>query len=199
MPVTRPPYAPEFRQHMDELVRAGRAPKELAREFEPSAQTIRNWVAKADRNSGQRGDGLTSAERTHPALCPIHRSVVARDRGPVSSPADAKALVAVEDKILQTTSVKSAHDEEYPLESFLEMEEQETSPRRWLAGLISIMALAAFVGVAWYVYKPDLDSTYDSLVPAVFASTAPVAETVASTEDIAVAPTEVGVSCHTQS
>ena len=35
-------YAPEFRQQMIELVRAGRNPEELAREFEPSAQTIRN-------------------------------------------------------------------------------------------------------------------------------------------------------------
>ena len=62
MPKTRPPYAPEFRQQMVELARAGRSPEELARAFEPSAQAIRNWVAKADRDSGRRGDGLTSAE-----------------------------------------------------------------------------------------------------------------------------------------
>ena len=41
------PYAPEFRQQMIELVRAGRGPEELAKEFEPSAQAIRNWVAHA--------------------------------------------------------------------------------------------------------------------------------------------------------
>ena len=41
---TRPPYAPEFRQQMVELIRLGRSPEELAREFEPSAQAIRNWV-----------------------------------------------------------------------------------------------------------------------------------------------------------
>ena len=190
MPRTRPPYAPEFRQHMVELVRAGRAPKELAREFEPSAQTIRTWVAKADRDSGRRGDGLTSAERTHPALCSIRRSAVARDRGSVSSPADANALVAVEDKILQPRSAMSAHDEEHALDSFLEMEEQESAPRRWLAGLISIIGLAAFVGGAWYVYKPDFDSTSHSLVPAVFASAAPVPEIVDSTVELAVAPIE---------
>ncbi len=63
MPRTRPPYAPEFRQQMVELVRAGRSAEELAREFEPSAQAIRNWVAQADRDSGRRGDGLTGAER----------------------------------------------------------------------------------------------------------------------------------------
>ncbi len=42
MPKTRPPYAPEFRQQMVDLVRAGRDPQDLAREFEPSAQAIRN-------------------------------------------------------------------------------------------------------------------------------------------------------------
>jgi len=34
---TRKPYPPEFRRQMIELVRAGRAPEELAREFEPTA------------------------------------------------------------------------------------------------------------------------------------------------------------------
>ncbi|NRO99774.1 hypothetical protein GWC77_28610, partial [Paraburkholderia sp. NMBU_R16] len=32
---------------MVELVKAGRSPEELAREFEPTAQTIYNWVAQA--------------------------------------------------------------------------------------------------------------------------------------------------------
>ena len=59
----RPPYPPEFREQMVELVRSGRSPEELAREFEPSAQAIRNWVGRADRNEGRRADGLTSAER----------------------------------------------------------------------------------------------------------------------------------------
>ena len=54
MPRTRPPYAPEFRRQMIELVRAGRDPADLAREFEPSAQAIRNWVAEADRQEGRR-------------------------------------------------------------------------------------------------------------------------------------------------
>jgi transposase len=48
---------------MVELVRAGRTPEELAREFEPSAQAIRNWVRQADRDEGRRADGLTTAER----------------------------------------------------------------------------------------------------------------------------------------
>ncbi len=59
----RPPYPAEFRAQMIELIGAGRTPEELAREFEPSAQAIRNWVAQADRDEGRRADGLTSAER----------------------------------------------------------------------------------------------------------------------------------------
>ena len=54
----RPPYAPEFRRQMVELVQSGRTPEELAKEFEPSAQTIRNWVTQADRDEGRREDGL---------------------------------------------------------------------------------------------------------------------------------------------
>ena len=37
MPKTRPPYAAEFRQQMVDMVRAGRGPEDLAREFEPSS------------------------------------------------------------------------------------------------------------------------------------------------------------------
>jgi len=59
----RPPYPAEFRAQMIELVGAGRTPEELSREFEPSAQAIRNWVTQADRDQGRRADGLTSAER----------------------------------------------------------------------------------------------------------------------------------------
>ncbi len=63
MPQSKPPYPPEFRNQMIEMVRAGRSPEELGREFEPSGQTIRNWVAQADRDEGRRPDGMTSAER----------------------------------------------------------------------------------------------------------------------------------------
>lgn len=63
MPKSRPPYPPEYRQQMIELVRSGRTPEELAREFEPSAQCIRNWVKEDARVQGLRSDGLTHAER----------------------------------------------------------------------------------------------------------------------------------------
>lgn len=61
---TRRPYAREFREKMVALVRAGRSPAELSREFEPTAQTIVNWVRQADRDEGRRVDGLTSDERS---------------------------------------------------------------------------------------------------------------------------------------
>ena len=64
MPRTHPPYPKAFRQRMVELVRAGRSPDSLAREFEPSGQAIRNWVAQADRDNGRRADGLTTDERS---------------------------------------------------------------------------------------------------------------------------------------
>ena len=63
MPRTRAPYPAEFRRQMVELVRAGRTPEELSREFEPSAQAIRKWVRQADLDEGLRSDGLTTKER----------------------------------------------------------------------------------------------------------------------------------------
>ena len=64
MQKTHPPYAPEYREQLIELVRSGRSPEALAKEFEPSAQCIRNWVRQADRDTGRRADGLTTDERT---------------------------------------------------------------------------------------------------------------------------------------
>jgi transposase len=63
MPNHRKPYPPEFRMRMVELVRSGRTPNELAQDFEPSAQTIRNWVAQAKRDGGTRSDGLATGEK----------------------------------------------------------------------------------------------------------------------------------------
>ena len=63
MPKTRAAYPAAFRQQMIELVRAGRSPEDLAREFESTAQTIRNWDGQADRDEGRRNDGLTTVER----------------------------------------------------------------------------------------------------------------------------------------
>jgi|SRR5262245_36629213 len=72
MPKFRPPYPPEFRQQMIELVRAGRTPEELSREFEPSAQAIRNWVAQSGGiGESRREDSLRSSEQEE--LCRLRR------------------------------------------------------------------------------------------------------------------------------
>ena len=63
MPGTHPPYPEEFRRRMIELVRAGRSPQQLAKEFEPSAQAIPNWVKQADLDQRLPDDGLTTTER----------------------------------------------------------------------------------------------------------------------------------------
>ena len=77
MPKTHPAYAPEFRRQMVELVRAGRDPADLAREFEPSAQAIRNWVAAADRQESRREAKPSPAEA---ALSAAEREELARLR-----------------------------------------------------------------------------------------------------------------------
>lgn len=63
MPKSQRPYQPEFRVRLVEPVRKGWTPEELDRQFEPSAQAIRNWVKQAALDAGQRRDGLTTEER----------------------------------------------------------------------------------------------------------------------------------------
>jgi len=59
----RDAYPPEFKTKLVALVLAGRSPEELADEFEPSGQTIRNWVRQAQLDAGHRKDALTTDER----------------------------------------------------------------------------------------------------------------------------------------
>ena len=63
MPRSHAPYPAEFRRQIVALARAGRSPEELAEEFEPSANAIRNWVRQADIDEGRSEGGLTSEER----------------------------------------------------------------------------------------------------------------------------------------
>lgn len=63
MPRYRAAYPPEFRRRMIDLVRAGRTPQDLSREFEPNAETIKTWVKQAERDEGVRPDGLATGER----------------------------------------------------------------------------------------------------------------------------------------
>ncbi len=80
MPKTRPPYSPEFRRQIVELARAGRDPADLAREFEPSSQAIRNWIAQADRQEGRREVRPVVAAAADAALSAAERDELARLR-----------------------------------------------------------------------------------------------------------------------
>ena len=42
-------YADAFKKQLIALVAQGRTPELLAREYEPTAQTIRNWVNEAQK------------------------------------------------------------------------------------------------------------------------------------------------------
>ena len=67
MPRTHLPYPPEFRRQMVELVRSGRAIRELAREFECSDQTIRNWVRQTTLRFATASSGGRPARSGHPS------------------------------------------------------------------------------------------------------------------------------------
>ena len=56
-------YAPEFKRQMVELVRSGRSPASLAKEFGPTAWTIALWARQSKRDVGKGDGGLTTAER----------------------------------------------------------------------------------------------------------------------------------------
>ena len=62
MPRSKPPYPAEYREEIIELVRSGQSPGEVAKKFEPSAQTIRNWVHEATAKDGRRQDGVARSE-----------------------------------------------------------------------------------------------------------------------------------------
>ena len=63
MGTRRKRYTAELQEQLVRLGHGGRSAKELAREFEPSEQTIRNWVKQAELDEGTRSDGLTTDER----------------------------------------------------------------------------------------------------------------------------------------
>ena len=54
---THQAYPPEIRERMVELVQSGRTPQELAREYEPSAGSIRNWLPSMNATEGSAATG----------------------------------------------------------------------------------------------------------------------------------------------
>jgi transposase len=63
MPPTRPSYPPEFRREAVQMVRSGRAVRDVAESLGVNQQSIRNWVKQDQLDRHERDDGLTSAER----------------------------------------------------------------------------------------------------------------------------------------
>lgn len=56
-------YTAEFQRQMVDLVRSGRKPGELSREFGPTPWTIRKWSQQSDRDEKRGVSGLTTSER----------------------------------------------------------------------------------------------------------------------------------------
>ena len=56
-------YTREFKQQMVDLVRSGRTPSSLAKEFGPTPWSISLWVKQDAREQGKGDGGLTSTER----------------------------------------------------------------------------------------------------------------------------------------
>jgi transposase len=82
MPRYRTAYPPEFRRQMVDLVRSGRTPEELAREFEPTAQSISTWVKHGGSASGPRGSSNCggTTQRQVNAACHPAATVAAMNR-----------------------------------------------------------------------------------------------------------------------
>ena len=57
-------YPQEFRDKVVQLMQVGeRSPRQVAEEFGISEDSVRRWVQQAEREQGQRQDGLRSVER----------------------------------------------------------------------------------------------------------------------------------------
>ena len=77
MPRSRADYPPTNREQIIALARASRTSKE----FEPSEQTIRNWIFQAEADRGERPRGLTTDEREElsPLRCENRQLKLERD------------------------------------------------------------------------------------------------------------------------
>jgi len=51
--MSRPPYPDEYREQILSLHRSGRSVASLARDFEPTATTIHNWIKKAEADQAE--------------------------------------------------------------------------------------------------------------------------------------------------
>jgi transposase-like protein len=111
MPRPRKRYPPEFRRQLIELARAGKNPTALAKEFEPSAQTIRTWMKQAERDAGQRTGRSNSSVRScrkrppgspgRPARSPTGLRVREGPPGRVPGPDDVSCSSGLPERLLR--------------------------------------------------------------------------------------------------
>jgi hypothetical protein len=91
MAKTRPPYSPEFRRQMVELVRAGRDADDLAREFEPTAvvpairECIVAWCLDYAADPAARTGHVVEGSSIFWASCLNHATIVVGVGSVVSS------------------------------------------------------------------------------------------------------------------
>lgn len=63
MPVSKPPYPPEFRREAVRLAQSsGKSRQAIANDLGVSVETLRLWVKQAEIDAGLRQDGLTTEE-----------------------------------------------------------------------------------------------------------------------------------------
>ena len=86
MAKTNKRYAREYRRRLVELVRSGRTPESLGRQYDVPAQSIRSWVRQADLDEGRRTDGLTTAEREELARLRRENKVLREEREILKKP-----------------------------------------------------------------------------------------------------------------
>ncbi|MDA0684825.1 MAG: IS3 family transposase [Bacteroidetes bacterium] len=124
MPRTRPAYPPEFKTQIIELARSGRSLPELAREFEPTLQTIQNWVKQADLDDGLRQDGSTSCELDELRELRQENKRLKQERDIL---AKAGGLVCAGDRKHSTYQMISVYQADYPISMMCRVLEVSTS------------------------------------------------------------------------
>ncbi len=81
MPKTRPAYPEEFRARAVELARSsGKSQKDVAHELGVSANALREWVKRAELDTGRRTDGLTTSEREELRRLRRENKILAEER-----------------------------------------------------------------------------------------------------------------------
>ena len=105
-------YTPEYKERIVELVRAGRSPGSLAREFEPSEQTIRNWVKQADLDEGS-GQLTTEARKEMRELkrdvkrLRMERDILKNSHGHPGAPRGTETMLRAGAEVVRLTGARS--------------------------------------------------------------------------------------------